>query len=107
MRPSVRLQARIVLQSALQIRSTLTLQLPGNFLKLIVGQCDFSKNSGNRVARDFFEIVRQRHDKYSAQIDRCRTHRQLARVKDFWPMFSSREQIRDPLPSLMKDRNVD
>src|SRR5712692_2614067 len=107
MRPSIRLQARIVLQSALQIRSTLTLQLRGNFLKLTVRQGDFSKNCGNRVARDFFEIMRQRHDKYSTQIDRCRTHSQLARVKDLWPMFSSREQVRDPLPSLVKDRDVD
>jgi len=28
-------------------------------------------------------------------------------MKDLWPMFCAREQICDPLPYLMKDRNVD
>src|ERR1700674_4660 len=82
-------------------------QLPGDFPKLTVRQTDLSKNCVNCVTRDSFEIVRQRHDKYSAQVNRCRTHRQFARVKDLWPMLSAREQIRDPFPSLMKDRNVD
>src|SRR5580704_18402405 len=107
MRRSIRLQPPIVLRSALPIRSPLTLQLPGNFLKLTVRQSDLAKNCGDGVTRDSVEILRQRHDKYSAQINRCRTHRQFARVKDLWPMLLARKQIRDPLPSLMKDRDVD
>jgi hypothetical protein len=85
----------------------LTLQLLGNFPKLTIRQRDLAKDCGNGVTRDSFEIVRQRDDKYSAQVNRCRTHRQFARVKDLWPMLSAREQIRDPFPPLMKDRNVD
>src|SRR5271156_1890613 len=85
----------------------LTLQLAGNFHKLLVGQGDLPENCGDGVAGDSFEIVQQRHHKYSAQINRRRTHRQLARVKDFRPMLPAREQIRDPFPSVMKDCDVD
>src|ERR1035437_6655340 len=103
----MRLRQRIVLRSALPIRSTLTLQLAGDFLKLIVRQSDLSKNCGDGVTRDSFEMLCQRHNKYSAQINRCRTDRQFVRMKGLWPVFSSRKQICDPFPSLMKDRDVD
>ncbi|MGA7871134.1 MAG: hypothetical protein WCA22_09570 [Candidatus Binatus sp.] len=76
-------------------------------LKLIVRQSDLSKNCGDGVTGDSFEIVRQRHNKYSAQINRCRTDRKFARIEDLRPMFSSRKQKCDPLPSLTKNRDVD
>src|SRR5579862_6605203 len=48
-----------------------------------------------------------RNDEYPAQIDRCGTYCQFARMKDLWPMFSPGKQICHPLASRMKDRDID
>ena len=47
----------------------LTLQLGGDFPKLIVRQSDLSKNCGDGLASDFFEVLYARDNKYSAQIN--------------------------------------
>src|SRR5260370_15631313 len=104
---SIRHRRRIVLRAVLPIRSMLTLQLRGDFPKLIVRQGDLAKNCGDGFACDSFEILCARRHKYSAQINRCWTDCQFARVKDFRPMFSSRKEIGNPLTSLMKGGNVD
>src|SRR5206468_8295275 len=78
-----------------------------DFLKYSFRQCDLSKNGSDLTAGDSLEILFERHNEYSTQINRSRAHCQLSSIKDLGPMFFPRKQAGDPLLPFVKKRNVD
>src|SRR5215471_11543670 len=81
-RRSVRPRWTACLPTALRRRSYFCC----NLIKDVIGERDLAKDRGNVTAGDACKIFFKRNHQNAAEIDRCRAHGQLARMKNMRAM---------------------